>query len=144
MNHIAILKKSKGLLPKILSKEKIIESRWYKNRYTPWNRIKKEDVIYFKNSGEPVTVKVEVSKVIQYSDLDLKIVKQILNQYGVKIGFNPNNFDEYSQTLKDKNYCILIFLKNLKEISPFNIDKTGFGLMSAWITIDNVNRIKVK
>jgi hypothetical protein len=28
------------------------------------------------------------------------------------------------------------------KIKPFDIDKTGFGAMSAWITIDNIARIK--
>jgi len=41
MQYIAIMKKSWGLLPKILTGEKKIESRWYNNRYSPWDKIKK-------------------------------------------------------------------------------------------------------
>jgi len=43
---------------------------------------------------------------------------------------------------KDKNYCILIFLKNPIGIKPFEIDKTGFGAMSAWIIAKNISKVK--
>jgi len=45
---------------------------------------------------------------------------------------------------RDKKYCMLIFLKNPTEIEPFEIDKTGFGMMSSWVSIDDINRIKVQ
>ena len=42
---------------------------------------------------------------------------------------------------KKKNYCILVFLTNVEEINPFNIDKTGFGNACAWITLPDVRSI---
>ncbi len=141
MHHIAIMRKSWGLLPKILTKEKTIESRWYMNKYSPWDRIKKGDIVYFKNSGEPISVKTEVSKIIQYSDLTSVKVKQILEEYGAKDGLGINEIDKYYQMFKDKKYCLLIFLKNPQKIKSFDIDKTGFGAMAAWITVDNIKRI---
>lgn len=142
MHHLAIMRKSWGLLPKILSREKIIESRWYKNKYSPWDRIEKGDIVYFKNSGELVSIKAEISNVIQYSDLIPKKVKEILNEYGAKDGLGIDKIDKYYKMFKDKNYCLLVFFKNPQKIEPFDIDKRGFGAMSAWITIDNINQIK--
>ncbi len=143
MQHIAIMKKSWGLLPKILTKEKKIESRWYNNRYSPWNKIKKGDVIYFKDSGEPVTIKAEIDKVIQCENLTSAKVRQILKEYGQKDGLGINDIPKFYKRFKNKKYCILVFLKNPKPIKPFNISKTGFGMMSAWLCVDNVNRIKL-
>ncbi len=51
----------------------------------------------------------------------------------------PKEITDYA---RDKNYAIFIFLKNARKIEPFKIDKTGYGLMSAWITVDNINKIK--
>ena len=62
MDHVAIMKKSWKLTEKILSGEKKIESRWYKSKYPPWGKIKKGDIIYFKDSGEPVSIKAKVEK----------------------------------------------------------------------------------
>ena len=139
MQHIAILKKSWKLIDKILSGEKKIESRWYKNKSAPWNKIKAGEVVYFKESGSPVTIKTEVEKVLQFSNLTPNKVKELLNKYGENIGIKANDF--YEQ-LKDKNYCLLIFLKNPEKIKPFQINKTGFGLMSAWICVNNIEQIK--
>ena len=68
MEHIAIMKKSWGLTQKILNGQKKIESRWYSVKYRPWDRIKEGETVYFKDSGEPVKLKAEVSKVMQLTD----------------------------------------------------------------------------
>jgi hypothetical protein len=44
-DHVAILRKSSGLLEKILAGEKKIESRWYSARFTPWDQISAGDTV---------------------------------------------------------------------------------------------------
>jgi ASC-1-like (ASCH) protein len=144
MHHLAIMKKSWRLLPKILTGEKTIESRWYKNKHRPWDKIKKGDIVYFKNSGGPVTVRAEVSNILQYADLKPEKVKEILKEYGVKDGLGIDEIDKYYEVFKNKNYCLLVFLKRPEKIEPFKINKSGFGSMSAWITVDNISQIKIK
>lgn len=142
MEHVAIMKKSWGLLEKILSGQKTIESRWYKAKRKPWDAIRKWETIYFKNSGEPVTIKALVSKVGQFADLTPKKVREILNKYGKSDGIEKEKIPEFFKRFKSKKYCILVFLKNPVKINPFKIDKIGFGAMSAWISIDNIDKIK--
>ncbi len=142
MDHVAIMKKSWGLIPKILNKTKVAESRWYKSRITPWNRIKKGHNLYFKNSGESVIVKAEVSKVIQYQVSNNRQALEIMKKHAQQdLGFKriPAEILKYIQ---NKNYAIFIYFDSVKEIKPFNVDKTGFGAMAAWITINNINKIK--
>ena len=45
---------------------------------------------------------------------------------------------------KDKNYCILMFLKDPKVIKPFKISKKGFGSATAWIGPVDIGTIKEK
>ncbi|MBI2507371.1 ASCH domain-containing protein [Candidatus Woesearchaeota archaeon] len=142
-DHIAIMKKSWNLTEKILTREKTIESRWYKNKYPPWNKIKPGETIYFKNSGEPVTIKTEVEKVLQFSDLNKNKVEEILEKYGAEDGIKKEKIQEFFSLFKDKKYCILIYLRNPEKIIPFGINKKGFGLMSAWLCVDNIERLKI-
>jgi len=142
MEHVAIMRKSWGLTQKILSGQKKIESRWYKVKYAPWNRIKSGEIVYFKDSGAPVTIKTEVEKVIQFSDLTPEKVKEILYHYGQADGLGIDKIPKFFEMFKNKKYCMLIFLKNPQKIEPFEIDKSGFGTMSAWISVEDVNRIK--
>lgn len=143
MEHIAIMKKSWGLTDKILTGEKKIESRWYSLRCAPWGNIRKGDVVYFKNVGERVKIKANVSRVMQFANLTQERIKWILDRYGKDDGIRKEEIPEFFKRFKDKKYCILIFLKNPVAIKPFEFDKTGFGAMSAWITVDSISTIKV-
>jgi len=143
MQHIAIMKKEWGLVDKILKGEKILETRWYKSKYAPWDKIKKSDLIYFKNSGESVNVKAVVTKVKQSeiqkekqrNDIIKKVWKDDLGKDGDK-----NILENYS---KDKRFCIIIWFSKVQKIKPFNINKKGFGNMASWICVEDVNKIKI-
>lgn len=143
MEHVAIMKKSWGLIPKILTGEKTVESRWYKTKHSPRDKIKAGDTIYFKDSGDPVAVKARVSKVLQFDNLNPQKIEEILAEYGQKdlgVGHIMQEIEEY---VSGKNYCILVFFDGVEKIRPFNINKTGFGAMSAWIAVDNIDKIKM-
>jgi len=101
------------------------------------------DTIYFKDSGEPVTIKAEVEKVIQFSDLTAKKVEKILDKYVKDDGIEENEVKKFFDIFKNKKYCILVFLKKPQETEPFEVNKSGFGMMSAWISLENINQIKV-
>lgn len=139
MDHVAIMKKSWGLLPKILAGEKTIESRWYKNKAVPWGKINPEDIIYFKNTGEPVTVKTQVIKVLQFDNLNPDKVREILKTCGKEDGIDQDKTEIYFNLFKDKRYCLLIFLANPELVEPFEINKSGFGAMAAWMCVEDIN-----
>lgn len=133
MVHVAIMKKSWGLLPKILSGQKVVESRWLKNKSAPWGKIKVGEEIYFKNSGEMVSVRARVEKLLEFSELNTLKVRQILQEYGRLDGLTKEQIVLFGELFKGKKYCLLIFLKDVQKVEPFRISKKGFGLQSAWV-----------
>jgi ASC-1-like (ASCH) protein len=141
MDHVAIMRKSWGLLPKILSREKKIESRWYKNKPVFWEKINQGDTIFFKNSGELITVKVKVKGVERFENLNPDKIKGLLNTYGREIGIE--DLDKYLEMLKNKKYCLLMFLDKPKKIKPFGVNKKGYGAMSAWMCVKKIDLIKL-
>lgn len=137
------MKKSWGLTEKVLSGVKTAESRWYKSKRIPWDRIKPGDTVYFKDSGEPVSVAAKVSKVLQFEGLTAERAQGILAQYGEKDLGAKEIMPQIQQYVNGKKYAIFVFLRNPEKIEPpFDIDKTGFGAMAAWITVADVNQIK--
>lgn len=144
MHHIAIMKKQWGLIPKILSKEKTVESRWYKNKVTPWNKIKVGDTLYFKESGKPVTVKVKVIKVEQFEVKSNTHALEIM-QKRAKADLGTNSLsEEIKDYILNKNYAVFVYFNNVVQIKPFEINKKGFGLQAAWLTLPNIDTIKIK
>lgn len=142
MHHIAIMKKSLYFLDKILSGEKTIESRWYVSMRLPWGKICVGDIVFFKNSGEPVTVKASVEKVLQFDNLSVDKINKILSEFGSRIGIADESLKSFANSVSQKKYCILVFLKNVEQIAPFEINKSGFGLMCAWICVGDVDMVK--
>ena len=142
MDHVAIMQKSWGLTEKIATGQKTIESRWYKVKYAPWGRIFSEDTIYFKNSGEPVTIQAKVEEVLNFSDLTPEKVQTILEQYGKELGIDEPDIPKFFEMFKHKRYCILIYLKHAQQFTPFEINKRGFGALSSWISVGHISKIK--
>lgn len=142
MDHVAIIKKSWGLLPKILSGEKSIESRWYMRRYTPWGKISNGDTIYFKNSGELVIIKATVQGIKKFERLTPKKVRDILYEYGERDGITEKDIPKYYELFKNKKYCLLISLTKPEKVHPFAINKKGFGAMAAWLTIPHIAQVQ--
>lgn len=140
MQHVAIMSKKGGYIEDILSGLKTIESRWYVNRCSPWDKIKKEDVIFFKESGGMVLARAEVKDVLQISGLNKERFEKIVDKYAGGIRMRNRNYE----IVKNKRYCILMFLKNVERIEkPFNINKKGFGVSSAWMCVEDINEIKI-
>ena len=143
MDHVAIMQKSWGFTEKIATGQKTIESRWYNVRYAPWGRISPGDNIYFKNSGEPVTIQAKISRVINFSDLTPEKVQTILEDYGKEMGIDEPDMPKFIEMFKHKKYCILVYLKDAHHIQPFEINKQGFGTMSSWLSVESIAKIKV-
>ncbi|KKS33218.1 MAG: hypothetical protein UU93_C0001G0049 [Candidatus Amesbacteria bacterium GW2011_GWA2_42_12] len=121
MDHVAIMNKKFGdLIAKILSGEKRIESRWSKNKIAPWGKVHPNDVIYFKQPGGNVEAKAEVEIVRQFERKDFNEARKL--------------FSVPDAWTKNKNYCVLMWLKNPKKVSPFRINKSGFGSAAAWLS----------
>ena len=142
MDHVAIKKKSWGLIPKILVGEKTIESRWYQTRRTPWDKAQAGDVIYFKNSGELVTARAVVSEVLQFQIDNRDELRRLVRKYGREICLVNPDVDTW---VKLPKYCVLLRLRAPRKLkTPFRINKRGYGISAAWITVDNISRLVVK
>jgi len=138
MNHVAYMKKEWGFIPKILCGEKKIESRWYLNKHLPWGKIKTGDRIFFKNTGELVTVKSRVKRVLALGNLTSEKVGGILEKYGRDDGIAQEKMNYFYKLFSNKKYCLLIYLKKVEKIEPFEINKSGFGQMAAWMTVEDI------
>ncbi|MDP3974679.1 MAG: hypothetical protein Q8P88_00050 [Candidatus Jorgensenbacteria bacterium] len=133
------MKKSWGLIPKILSGEKTIESRWYQTRRTPWDRIRIGDMVYFKNSGEAIVAQAVVSEVLQFEVYGLTDAVRIVEKYGKEIALVNDDPKTWGRLPK---YCILVRLQNPMRVdAPFEINKEGFGTGAAWITVGDIRQI---
>lgn len=138
MHHVAIMRKSWGLIPKIISGEKTIESRWYTTKRAPWDKIHTGDTVFFKNSGEPIQASARVRDVLQFSFDDIHAIEKVVHTYAREICL-PNT--EVRTWPAIPRYGILIYLERPCVLEPFSITKKGFGGPTAWITVSDISSI---
>ncbi|OGC70242.1 hypothetical protein A2415_01060 [candidate division WWE3 bacterium RIFOXYC1_FULL_39_7] len=150
MDHVAILRKARiskndNLLGDILIGKKKIESRWYVNKISPWNQLNVGDHVYFKESGCSVTAVAVVSDVLQFENLTKESIKEILQKYGSKIapGTTDEKLQKWGDKLINKRYCILVFLENVQKLEPFEINKKGYGISSAWLCVGKIESVRI-
>ena len=108
MDHLAIM--SWNYLNLIESWKTNIETREYKTKKSPWWKISIWDTIFFKQTWKKVSSKAQVKNVEQ-SQLN----KFWAKQYFIKI--------------------ILEDIKILEKQNQFDIDKSWFWKMAAWIVV---------
>lgn len=142
MDHIAFMQKAWGLTEKIATGQKTIESRWYNVKYLPWGKISPGDVIYFKDSGEPIRLRAQVAKIHTYTNLVPQQVQALLEEYGEACGIEPHQIPTYYARFQHKRYAIFLFLKNPQRIAPFEINKAGFGKKASWICVESVEFLR--
>jgi hypothetical protein len=135
MNHVAIMKKSWGLIPKILAGEKTIESRWYVSRRAPWGRVSAGDVIWFRDSGAPVTARATVKKVVQLEFSGLAEVEAAVRRYGKDICLLNREPKTWPRLPR---YVVLMWLADARPVKPFIVDKRGFGNAAAWLVVPDL------
>jgi hypothetical protein len=142
MHHVAIMEKSRKLIPRVLAGEKTIESRWYKVRAAPWDRIEAGDTVWFKDAGEPVTAVADVERVLQLEDPSDDVLLRVLVRHGGSPGVCFKHPRKMMGWCRERRYAILIFLKDARAVEPFAIDKTGFGSASAWLTVEDIATLR--
>lgn len=108
MHHLAILKKSWPLIPKILNKQKTIESRWYKVKCAPWNKI---------NSIKNKTILGDLFEVIDRVPKGIADLIIIDPPYNLSKDFNGFKFKSTSDSAYI-DYLRTWFEKVLKVLKP--------------------------
>lgn len=142
MHHLAILRPAWRLAEKILSGEKTVESRWYRSRRAPWDRIQAGDTVFFKEGNRPISLAATVRAIRQEAALDPKGVTELLERYGPQLGLAAAQLPGLYERIRTARYAVFIFLENPRPTAPFYVDKAGFGAMSAWITVEDIARIR--
>lgn len=141
MDHVAIMTRKLPFLQRILNGQKIIESRWYLSKRVPWNRVQIGDTIYFKNVGDPVTVQAVITQIEQFFDLNPLSITHLVRTKAHALGLFGHEINAFIEQNKYKKYAVFMHLENVNLIKPFQVNKKGFGAMSAWISVPDIKQI---
>lgn len=129
MEHLAIM--DKNTINMILKGKKIVESRFSKNKISPFNKVKVGETVYLKESGKDITASFEIEKVIFFDDLNSSKIISLKEKYNNLIKA-PIVYWNYKL---DSKYGTLMYIKSVKELKPIKIRKKG---RQGFISFDNL------
>lgn len=119
MKHIAIFQEP--FYSFVINGKKSIESRWSNKKIAPFDKVKEGDILYIKKTGCNVTATAKV-KLVKYFFLTPEIAEDIKKVYGNEIC--TDYFDDWEK-YKNKKYCTLIWLDNVKNVDEFMVKKSN-------------------
>jgi predicted transcriptional regulator len=132
--HLAIF--SKTGIEALFSGHKTIESRFSRDRISPFGQVDTDDLVYVKPSGEEIVGQFKVAKIISYAGMDTADLDHIRAQYGAGISFGSAEEDtKYFKSHANARYCTLIFIKELERFltPPVKIAKKD---LRGWAVLD--------
>jgi hypothetical protein len=126
--HLAIF--NEPFLSLIYKREKKVESRFSINRISPFERVRKGDIVILKESGGLVTGVFLAGDVKYYYVSDKKKLTEIEEKYSEAI---CASYDKtfWKKRVKAK-YASLIEVSKVKKIADFKADKSD---RTAWVVL---------
>lgn len=124
--HLGVFKEP--YLSYMLEGKKTIESRFSKQKRSPYKRIKKGDIVFIKRSSGPVIGYFIVKDVLFFNLYEISI-DELKKKYANSLCVN----EEFWKEKKNSHYATLLFISKLISFEPFKINKRG---MQTWIELD--------
>ncbi|MHA1989683.1 MAG: hypothetical protein ACW981_00880 [Candidatus Hodarchaeales archaeon] len=144
MDHVVYVDaKSKAKdMEEIISNKRTMIIRGATGRKLPYGRVNKDDVLYLiRNNGEGLIRGMCIVKSVINSD---KMTKDestgLVQKYQEKLNLSDNQFKKWA----GKRYLVLIEICKAQEIEPFHIDKSAYGNMDDWLSVEEIKKIRLK
>ena len=141
MNHVVYLDAKADEMGKITTGQKTMIIRGAAGRKVPYGQVKKEDILYFINNNAEgvIKAKAEVSSVLNYEKMDKDTSINLIKKYKENLKLSEKQFQRWA----GKRYIVLIEVKNIEEITPFQFNRDNFkNRMDDWLLFERIEDIK--
>jgi hypothetical protein len=131
--HLAVF--NEPFLSLVLNGDKKIESRFSMNKISPFEKVRKGDIIILKESGGPITGAFIAGDVNFFQNLNKTLMKKIEDEYSQLICSGHDN--DFWKNRDRAKYASLIEVKKIKKLPPFKCDKkdrSGWSILREGIS----------
>lgn len=141
MDHVVYLDFKSKELENLLNWKKSIIIRWWTWRKMPYNRVLKDDVLYFinNNAEKKIKAKAVVNSVYNSEKMTKEESISLVQKNQGKLLLWDKQFSRWAW----KRYIILIEVKKIEEIWDFWIDRSNFWNMDDWLVVEKIENVKL-
>jgi hypothetical protein len=142
MNHVVYLDAKADEMDKIFNNKKTMIIRGATGRKVPYGLVNNEDILFFINNNAEGMIKAtaEVFNVINSDKMDKETSISLINKFQDKLQLTKKQFNRWA----GKRYIVLVEIKNVKEIKPFQFNRDVFkNKMDDWLIFEKIESIKI-
>ena len=141
MNHVVYLDAKANEMEKLLTGQKTMIIRGAAGRKVPYGQVNNEDILYFINNNAEgmIKAKAEVASVINSEKMDKDTSIKLIKKYQDNLQLSEMQFQRWA----GKRYIVLIEVKNIEEVTPFQFNRDDFkNSMDDWLVFERIENIK--
>lgn len=139
MDHVVYLDAKANELESLLSGKKKMIIRGATGRKLPYGRVNINDNLYFINNngkGEVLAI-AQVKSVLNSERLTEQESINLVNKNQKKLLLTDKQFTKWA----GRRYIVLVEVENVKEIKPFQIDKSNYSNMDDWLLVEKIDNV---
>ena len=140
MDHVVYCDAKSNELALLLSGTKTMIIRSATGRKLPYGRVQNGDTLYFINNNAEAAVKGSgtVQSVFFSEQLTPEASEKLVQSHQDKLQLTDKQFKRWA----GKRYVTLVEVSNVKEITPFSIDKSAFSNMDDWLPVGDIGKLE--
>jgi hypothetical protein len=140
MDHVVYVDTKARELEKLLAGEKTMIVRGATGRKLPYGRVQPNDCLFFiQNKGDGmVRASAAVREVLNSEKLTAEGSAELLRANQAKLQLTPEQVERWS----GKRYLVLIEVANPQPLEPFAIDRSAYGNMDDWLSVEKIENVQ--
>jgi hypothetical protein len=141
MDHVVYLDFKAKEMVSFLEGTKKMVIRGATGRKLPYGRVNEGDVLYFINNNAEGVIKSK--GIVDFVLNSVKMTKDesiaLVEQYQSELTLTNVQIKRWA----GKRYLVLIRVKDVTSVEPFEIDKSDYGNMDDWLLVEDIERVRV-
>lgn len=137
MDHVVYVDYKAQELESLLNGSKTMILRGASGRKLPHGRVNTGDTLYFiRNNGEGlIKAKATVKSVFNSEKMDSSTSTKLVDENMDNLKLSDQQYKRFA----GKRYLVLIGVKDVTEVEPFEIDRSEFGNMDDWLPVGDID-----
>lgn len=141
-DHIVYISEKSDVLAKLLDGSKQMLIRDGHDHKPPYRDVRPGDNLYFvpNNASGKVQAKAVVKRVMDTDQKSLTDSHTIIYEHQAALQLNDAQIWEWAGL----ECAVLVEVANVQSVTPFKINRSGFGHFDDWLAVDSIDMVRCK
>ena len=142
MEHVVYLDYKAKEMDNLLEEKKTMIIRGATGRKLPYGRVHEGDILFFINNNAEGLVKSKaiVKHVLNSDRMTKEESSALIEKHQAELLLTSQQMKRWG----GKRYLVLIRVKDVEPVKPFEIDKSEYGNMDDWLLVEDIENVRIR